>query len=83
MIKELLNGEIVTLKGIAILNILIDGRNIVSHFLKEGDTLEYIHNCRMLVINNTQTFIHDIQEITQDTNNSYDIHIKNIYKEYK
>ena len=83
MIKELLNGEIVTLKGIAILNILIEGRNIVSHSLKEGDTLEYIHNCRMLVINNTQTFIHDIQEITQYTNNSYDIHIKNIYKEYR
>ena len=83
MIKELLNGEIVTLKGIAILNILIEGRNIVSHFLKEGDTLEYTHNCRMLVINKTQTFIHDIKEITQYTNNSYDIHIKNIYKEYK
>ena len=83
MIKELLNGEIVTLKGIAILNILTEGRNIVSHFLKEGDTLEYIHNCRMLVINKNQTFIHDIKEITQYTNNSYDIHIKNIYKEYK
>ena len=83
MIKQLLNGELIKLEGIAILNILIDGRNIVSHFLKEGDTLEYIHNCRMLVINNTQTFIHDIQEITQYTNNSYDIHIKNIYKEYR
>lgn len=83
MIKELLNEEVIKLEGIAILNILIDGRNIVSHFLKEGDTLEYIHNCRMLVINNTQTFIHDIKEITQYTNNSYDIHIKNIYKEYK
>ena len=83
MIKQLLNEDVITLKGIAILNILIDGRNIVSHFLKEGDTLEYIHNCRMLVINNTQTFIHDIQEITQYTTNSYDIHIKNIYKEYR
>ena len=83
MIKQLLNEDVITLKGIAILNILVEGRNIVSHFLKEGDTLEYIHNCRMLVINNTQTFIHDIQEITQYTNNSYDIHIKNIYKEYK
>ena len=83
MIKKLLNEEVITLKGITILNILIEGRNIVSHFLKEGDTLEYIHNCRMLVINNTQTFIHDIQEITQYTNNSYDIHIKNIYKEYR
>ena len=83
MIKQLLNEKIVTIKGIAILNILVEGRNIVSHFLKEGDTLEYIHNCRMLVINNTQTFIHDIQEITQYTNNSYDIHIKNIYKEYR
>ena len=83
MIKELLNEEVIKLEGIAILNILIEGRNIVSHFLKEGDTLEYIHNCRMLVINNTQTFIHDIQEITQYTNNSYDIHIKNIYKEYR
>ena len=83
MIKELLNEKVIKLEGIAILNILIDGRNIVSHFLKEGDTLEYIHNCRMLVINNTQTFIHDIQEITQYTTNSYDIHIKNIYKEYR
>ena len=83
MIKQLLNEEVIKLEGIAILNILIDGRNIVSHFLKEGDTLEYIHNCRMQVINNTQTFIHDIKEITQYTNNSYDIHIKNIYKEYK
>ena len=77
MINELLNEEVITLKGITILNILIEGRNIVSHFLKEGDTLEYIHNCRMLVINNTQTFIHSIEEITQFTNNSYDIHIKN------
>lgn len=77
MIKQLLNEEIVTIKGIAILNILVEGRNIVSHFLKDGDTLEYIHNCRMLVINNTQTFIHGIEEITQFTNNSYDIHIKN------
>ena len=83
MIKQLLNGELIKLEGIVILNILVEGRNIVSHFLKEGDTLEYIHNCRMLVINNTQTFIHDIQEITQYTNNSYDIHIKNIYKEYR
>ena len=83
MIKELLNEEVIKLEGIAIFNILVEGRNIVSHFLKEGDTLEYIHNCRMLVINNTQTFIHDIQEITQYTNNSYDIHIKNIYKEYR
>ena len=77
MIKQLLNEEIVTIKGIAILNILIEGRNIVSHFLKENDTLEYIHNCRMLVINNTQTFIHGIEDITQFTDNSYDIHIKN------
>ena len=78
MIKQLLNEEIVTLEGIVILNILLEGRNIVSHFLKEGDTLEYIHNCRMLVINNTQTFIHSIEEIQQITNNGYDIHIKNI-----
>ena len=77
MIKQLLNEEIVTIKGIAILNILIDGRNIVSHFLKDGDKIEYLHNCRMLVINNTQTFIHGIEEITQFTNNGYDIHIKN------
>lgn len=76
MIKQLLNEEIVTIKGIAILNILVEGRNIVSHFLKDGDTLEYIHNCRMLVINNTQTFIHSIEDITQITNNGYDIHIK-------
>ena len=76
MIKQLLNEEIVKLEGIAILNILVEGRNIVSHFLKEGDTLEYIHNCRMLVINNTQTFIHSIEEIQQITNNGYDIHIK-------
>ena len=45
MIKQLLNEEIIRLEGIAILNILVEGRNIVSHFLKEGDTLEYIHNC--------------------------------------
>ena len=83
MIKQLLNGELIKLEGIAILNILVEGRNIVSHFLKEGDTLEYIHNCRMLVINKNQTFIHDIKEITQYTTNSYEIHIKNIYKEYK
>ena len=83
MIKQLLNEEVIKLEGIAILNIIIGGRNIVSHFLKAGDTLEYIHNCRMLVINNTQTFIHDIKEITQYTTNSYDIHIKNIYKEYR
>ena len=83
MIKELLNEKVIKLEGTAILNILIDGRYIVSHFLKEGDTLEYIHNCRMLVINKNQTFIHDIKEITQYTTNSYDIHIKNIYKEYR
>ena len=77
MIKQLLNEEVITLEGIAILNILIDGFNVVSHFLKDGDTLEYIYNCRMLVINNTQTFIHGIEEITQFTDNSYDIHIKN------
>ena len=77
MIKKLLNVELIKLEGIVILNILVEGRNIVSHFLKEGDTLEYIHNCRMLVINNTQTFIHGIEEITQFTDNSYDIHIKN------
>ena len=77
MIKELLNGEVIKLEGIAILNILIDGFNVMSHFLKDGDTLEYIHNCRMLVINNTKTFIHGIEEITQFTDNSYDIHIKN------
>ena len=77
MIKKLLNEEVITVKGITILNIIINGHNIVSHFLKEGDTLEYIHNCRMLVINNTQTFIHGIEEITQFTNNSYDIHINN------
>lgn len=77
MIKQLLNEELVTIKGIAILNILIDGRNIVSHFLKDGDIIKYLHNCRMLVINNTQTFIHGIEEITQFTDNSYDIHIKN------
>ena len=75
MIKELLNKEIVKLEGIVILNILVEGRNIVSHFLKEGDTLEYIHNCRMLVINNTQTFIHDIQEITQYTTIRYKVYI--------
>ena len=78
MIKQLLNEELVTIKGIAILNVIIEGRNIVSHFLKDGDTLEYIHNCRMLVINNTQTFIHSIEDIIQITNNGYDIHIKNI-----
>ena len=78
MIKQLLNEEIIRVDGIVILNILIEGRNIVSHFLKEGDTLEYIHNCRMLVINNTQTFIHSIEDIIQITNNGYDIHIKNI-----
>ena len=77
MIKQLLNEEIIRLEGIVILNILIDGHNIVSHFLKEGDTLEYIRNCRMLVINNTQTFIHGIEEITQLTTNGYDIHINN------
>ena len=76
MIKELLNEEVIRLDGIAILNIIVEGRNIVSHFLKAGDTLEYIHNCRMLVINNTQTFIHSIEEIQQITNNGYDIHIK-------
>ena len=78
MIKQLLNEEVIKLEGIAILNIIIGGRNIVSHFLKAGDTLEYIHNCRMLVINNTQTFIHSIEDIVQITNNGYDIHIKNI-----
>ena len=77
MIKKLLNEELIKLEGMVILNIIIGGRNIVSHFLKAGDTLEYIHNCRMLVINNTQTFIHGIEEITQFTDNSYDIHIKN------
>ena len=76
MIKALLNEEVIRLDGIAILNIIVEGRNIVSHFLKAGDTLEYIHNCRMLVINNTQTFIHSIEEIQQITNNGYDIHIK-------
>ena len=76
MIKQLLNEEVIKLEGIAIINILLEGRNIVSHFLKAGDTLEYIHNCRMLVINNTQTFIHSIEEIQQITNNGYDIHIK-------
>ena len=78
MIKQLLNEEITTVKGMTILNIMINGYNIVSHFLKAGDTLEYIHNCRMLVINNTQTFIHSIEDIVQITNNGYDIHIKNI-----
>ena len=78
MIKQLLNEELVKLEGIAILNIIIEGRNIVSHFLKAGDTLEYIHNCKMLVINNTQTFIHSIEDIIQITDNGYDIHIKNI-----
>lgn len=78
MIKQLLNEEVIVLEGIAILNIIIGGRNIVSHFLKEGDTLEYMHNCRMLVINNTQTFIHSIEDIVQITNTGYDIHIKNI-----
>ena len=77
MIKQLLNDEVIKLEGIAILNILVEGRNIVSHYLNEGDTLEYIHNSRMLVINKTQTFIHGIEEITQLTNNGYDIHIKN------
>ena len=78
MMKQLLNEEVIVLEGIAILNVIIEGRNIVSHFLKAGDTLEYIHNCRMLVINNTQTFIHSIEDIIQITNNGYDIHIKNI-----
>ena len=78
MIKQLLNEEVIVLEGIAILNIIIEGHNIMSHFLKAGDTLEYIHNCRMLVINNTQTFIHSIEDIIQITNNGYDIHIKNI-----
>ena len=78
MIKQLLNEEVIILEGIAILNVIIEGRNIVSHFLKAGDTLEYIHNCKMLVINNTQTFIHSIEDIIQITNNGYDIHIKNI-----
>ena len=77
MIKQLLNEEVIKLEGIVILNIIIEGHNIMSHFLKAGDTLEYIHNCRMLVINNTQTFIHSIEDIIQFTDNSYDIHIKN------
>ena len=77
MIKQLLNEELVTIKGTVILNVIIDGHNIVSHFLKDGDKIEYLHNCRMLVINNTQTFIHGIEDITQFTDNSYDIHIKN------
>ena len=77
MLTQLLNEEVIKLEGIAILNVIIGGHNIVSHFLKAGDTIEYLHNCRMLVINNTQTFIHGIEEITQFTNNSYDIHIKN------
>ena len=77
MIKELLNEELVTIKGTVIINVIIGGYNVMSHFLKEGDKIEYLHNCRMLVINNTQTFIHGIEEITQFTDNSYDIHIKN------
>lgn len=77
MIKQLLNEELVTIKGTVIINVIIGGYNVMSHFLKEGDKIEYLHNCKMLVINNTQTFIHGIEEITQFTNNSYDIHIKN------
>ena len=77
MIKELLNEELVTIKGTVIINVIIGGYNVMSHFLKEGDKIEYLHNCKMLVINNTQTFIHGIEEITQFTDNSYDIHIKN------
>ena len=77
MIKQLLNEELVTIKGTVIINVIIGGYNVMSHFLKEGDKIEYLHNCKMLVINNTQTFIHGIEEITQFTDNSYDIHIKN------
>ena len=76
MIKQLLNEEIVTIKGIVILNVLVEGRNIVSHFLKDGDIIEYIRDSNMIVINNAKTFIHNIRYIEQYTDNSYNIHIK-------
>ena len=76
MIKQLLNEEVIILEGIAILNVIIEGRNIVSHFLKDGDTIEYIRDSNMIVINNTKTFIHNIRYIEQYTDNSYNIHIK-------
>ena len=76
MIKKLLNEELIKLEGIAILHVLVEGRNIVSHFLKDGDIIEYIKDSNMIVINNARTFIHDIEEITQFTDNSYNIHIK-------
>ena len=76
MIKQLLNEEVIKLEGIAILNILVEGRNIVSHFLKAGDTIEYIRDSNMIVINNAKAFIHNIRYIEQYTDNSYNIHIK-------
>ena len=76
MIKQLLNEEVIILEGIAILNVIIEGRNIVSHFLKDGDIIEYIRDSNMIVINNTKTFIHNIRYIEQYTDNSYNIHIK-------
>lgn len=76
MIKELLNEEIVIIKGIAIVNVLVEGRNIVSHFLKDGDIIEYIRDSNMIVINDTKTFIHNIRYIEQYTDTSYNIHIK-------
>ena len=76
MIKQLLNEELIKLEGITILNILIEGRNIVSHFLKEGDTLEYIKDSDMIVINGTRTFIHSIRDIEKYTDTNYNIHIK-------
>ena len=33
MIKQLLNEELIKVEGIAILNIIIDGFNVMSHFL--------------------------------------------------
>ena len=76
MIKQLLNEEVIKLEGIAILNILVEGRNIVSHFLKAGDTIEYIRDANMIVINNTTTFIHNIRDIEKYTDTNYNIYIK-------
>ena len=76
MIKNILNEELVIIKGIVILNILVEGRNISSHFLKDGDIIEYIKESNMIVINNTKTFIHNIRDVEQYTENSYNIHIK-------
>ena len=76
MIKQLLNEELLVIKGIAIINVLVEGRNIVSHFLKDGDTIEYIRDSNMIVINYAKTFIHNIRYIEKYKDNSYNIHIK-------